>query len=74
MVHVTDRVEPDPQRHRRYEELYHAYVQTYEGLSSGGAFNSLARIQAESCTVWQVKRMPIARPQGPIRQQLFRLS
>jgi xylulokinase len=48
MVHVTDRLEPDPQRHRRYEDLYHAYVQTYEGLSSSGAFDSLTRIQAES--------------------------
>ena len=28
------------------EDLYHAYVQTYEGLSSSGAFESLARIQA----------------------------
>jgi xylulokinase len=48
MVHVTDRLEPEPQRHRRYEDLYHAYVQTYEGLSSSGAFDSLTRIQAES--------------------------
>jgi xylulokinase len=48
MVRVTDRLEPDPQRHRRYEDLYHAYVQTYEGLSSSGAFDSLTRIQAES--------------------------
>ena len=46
--HEPDRVEPDPQRHQRYEELYRAYVQTYEGLSSGGAFDSLARIQAAS--------------------------
>ena len=46
MVHVADRIEPDPQRHQRYEELYRAYVQTYEGLSNGGAFDSLARFQA----------------------------
>jgi xylulokinase len=46
MVHVADRIEPDPKRHERYEELYRAYVQTYEGLSSGGAFDCLARIQA----------------------------
>ena len=48
MVHVADRVDPDPQRHRRYEELYRAYVQTYEGLTGSGAFDSLARIQAAS--------------------------
>jgi sugar (pentulose or hexulose) kinase len=46
MVHVADRIEPDPQRHERYEELYRAYVQIYEGLSNSGAFDSLARIQA----------------------------
>jgi xylulokinase len=46
MVHVADRIEPDPERHERYEELYRAYVQTYEGLSSSGAFDALARIQA----------------------------
>ena len=46
MVHVADRIEPDQQRHERYDELYGAYVQAYEGLSSGGAFDSLARIQA----------------------------
>jgi xylulokinase len=48
MVHVAERIEPDPQCHRRYEQLYHAYAQAYEGLSSSGAFDSLARIQAES--------------------------
>ncbi len=47
MVHVADRVEPDQERHQRYEELYRAYVQTYEGLSSG-AFDTLARIQTAS--------------------------
>lgn len=46
MVHVADRIEPDQQRHERYEELYRAYVQAYEGLSSSGAFDSLASIQA----------------------------
>ena len=47
MVHVADRVEPDPVCHQRYEELYRAYVRTYDALS-GGAFAALARIQAES--------------------------
>jgi xylulokinase len=48
MVHVADRVEPDPQRHQCYEELYRAYVQTYEGLNGSGAFDALARIQSAS--------------------------
>ena len=48
MVHVAEQVEPDLQCHQRYEELYHAYVQTYEGLNGSGAFDSLARLQAES--------------------------
>ncbi len=48
MVHVADRVEPDPKRHERYEQLYRAYVQAYEGLTHSGAFDSLARIQAVS--------------------------
>jgi xylulokinase len=47
MVQVADRIEPDPARHQRYEALYQAYVQAYEGLSRGGAFASLARLQAE---------------------------
>jgi xylulokinase len=46
MVHVADRIEPNQQSHRRYEELYQAYTQAYDGLATGGAFESLARIQA----------------------------
>ena len=46
MVQVADRIEPDPKRHQRYEELYGAYVEIYKGLSTSGAFDSLARIQA----------------------------
>ena len=45
MVHVTDRIEPNPESHRRYEELYQAYTQAYDGLATRGAFESLARIQ-----------------------------
>jgi xylulokinase len=45
MVHVADGVEPDPNRHALYEDLYHAYVQTYEGLASSGAFETIHRIQ-----------------------------
>ncbi len=47
MVHVADRIEPDPKRHQRYEDLYRAYVQAYEGLTNSGAFASLARIQQQ---------------------------
>ncbi|NQT38887.1 MAG: hypothetical protein HQ581_15430 [Planctomycetes bacterium] len=47
MVQVAGRIDPDPQRHRRYEDLYRAYVQAYEGLNNSGAFDTLARIQAE---------------------------
>jgi hypothetical protein len=46
MVHVADQIEPDLARHARYEELYQAYVQAYEGLSSSGTFDTLSRIQA----------------------------
>jgi xylulokinase len=46
LVHVADRIEPRTENHRRYEELYRAYVQVYEALDSGGAFQSLARFQA----------------------------
>jgi xylulokinase len=46
MVHVADRIEPDPKRHERYEELYRGYVQAYEGLCRGGAFDALSHIQA----------------------------
>jgi xylulokinase len=48
MVKVSGQIEPDPDRHRRYEDLYAAYVKTYEGLSASGAFDALARIQASS--------------------------
>ena len=43
---VSGQIEPDPVRHRRYEEMYEAYVKTYEGLAESGAFDLLARIQA----------------------------
>ena len=38
MVHVTDRIEPCAENHRRYDEQYQAYVKAYEGLAGGGAF------------------------------------
>ena len=37
---------PDPARYRRYETMYEAYIKAYEGLSSSGTFEALARIQA----------------------------
>jgi xylulokinase len=46
MVHVTDRIEPNPDHHRRYQELYQAYRQAYHGLDNSGAFATLAQIQA----------------------------
>jgi xylulokinase len=46
MVHVTDRIEPNPENHRRYEQLYQAYRQAYQGLDNSGAFATLAQIQA----------------------------
>ena len=49
MVKVSGQVDPDRDRHRRYEEMYRAYVKAYEGLSVGGAFDLLARIQASGC-------------------------
>jgi xylulokinase len=50
MVHVADRVEPAPDRHTLYQDLYQAYVQTYEGLTSSGAFDTIHRIQNTSET------------------------
>ncbi len=47
MVHVADRIEPDPKRHQCYEDLYRVYVQAYEGLTTSGAFASLASIQQQ---------------------------
>ena len=47
MVEVTGEVEPDMGRHQVYEEMYRAYTQAYEGLSSSGAFATLAAIQAQ---------------------------
>ena len=46
MVHVESQIDPDPARHRRYEELYRAYVNAYEGLCSSGTFDTLSRIQS----------------------------
>jgi len=47
MVKVAGEVEPDMERHKRYEQMYEAYVKAYEGLSSSGTFKALAGIQAE---------------------------
>ena len=46
MVAVASQIEPNPSRHRRYEELYQAYSAAYEGLSASGAFGRLSLIQA----------------------------
>jgi hypothetical protein len=47
MVKVKERVEPNLKNHAIYEEMYKAYVFAYEGLASSGAYDQLARIQAE---------------------------
>jgi xylulokinase len=46
MVHVESQIDPDPARHRRYEEMYRVYVNAYEGLCSSGTFDTLSRIQS----------------------------
>ncbi len=45
MVQVADHIEPDMKNHGIYEEMYLAYVKAYEGLSSSGTFDQLAKIQ-----------------------------
>jgi xylulokinase len=47
LVQVTGEVEPNMENHKIYEEMYQAYVKAYEGLSSSGAFDTLADIQAK---------------------------
>lgn len=46
MVKVKDRVEPNLKNHAIYEEMYKAYVCAYEGLTTSGAYDQLARVQA----------------------------
>ncbi len=46
MVHVVDRIDPEAAHHERYNELYQAYVEAYQGLTTCGAFDTLARFQA----------------------------
>lgn len=46
MVHVGEEIEPDPDRHRLYEDLYLAFADAYQGLSASGTFRALARIQS----------------------------
>ena len=45
MVHVERQIDPDPVRHRRYEEMYQAFAAAYENLSRTGTFETLNRIQ-----------------------------
>lgn len=46
LVHVTGEVEPNMSNHKVYEELYQAYVKVYDGLTTAGAFDQLAGLQA----------------------------
>ncbi len=45
MVHPCGQLEPDPDRHRLYNELYEAYVRAYQGLDQSGTFAALAALQ-----------------------------
>jgi xylulokinase len=45
MVHLAGQIEPDPERHQVYEELYAAYARAYEGLQASGTFAALAKMQ-----------------------------
>jgi xylulokinase len=45
MVHPSGALEPDPARHRLYNELYQAFVKAYEGLHASGAFTDAANFQ-----------------------------
>ncbi len=42
-VHVTGQIEPDPERHRLYEELYETFATTYASLDQRGIFDRLVR-------------------------------
>ena len=46
MVHVAGQVQPTPAAHRRYQEMYQAYVAAYRGLCDSGAFAAIHRLQA----------------------------
>jgi len=46
MVEVTGKVEPNMANHQIYEEMYEAYVKSYLGLTSSGAFDQIAKIQS----------------------------
>jgi xylulokinase len=46
MVHVTGELEPDMSNHYIYEEMYQAYCDAYDGLSSSGAYDRLSKLQS----------------------------
>jgi len=45
MVRVDRSYEPDPSNARLYDELYGAWISTYEGLANSGAFGRIAALQ-----------------------------
>jgi len=47
MVEVKEHYEPNLQNMQVYEDMYQAFVQAYEGLATSGAFDRLAKIQAQ---------------------------
>ena len=48
MVHVAGEVDPRNENRQVYNDMYEAYVKTYEGLTQSGAFDKLAGVQAAS--------------------------
>ena len=48
MVRIGGDVEPDPDNHDLYEDLYGAFASAYRGLDQSGAFTALAGIQSKS--------------------------
>jgi xylulokinase len=47
MVQVDKTYEPDQANARLYDELYGAWIATYEGLSGSGAFSRIAALQRQ---------------------------
>ncbi len=46
IVRVGAEIQPDPGRHRMYDDLYAAYAKAYQGLADTGTFAALAGLQS----------------------------
>jgi sugar (pentulose or hexulose) kinase len=42
MIRIQERYEPDPARHRLYDELYGIYTSAYRALKDSGVFAQLS--------------------------------